>query len=258
MVRRGMINSNPAVGSLGNVELLAATREILRRGCVVEADLLVNLAEMEERRLHSEMAIPTMFAFCVDELGFSEDQAYNRTTVARAARRIPAMLDSLRSGAVHLTGLRLLAPHLKEHNHRDLLAEAAGKSKRQIEEIVARLDPKPPVPDSVRRRPVRHAGTLEMTLAAAGTSVAPSVPSREQRAVVAPLSEDTFNVHFTASKVLRDKLRRAQALLRHRLPSGDLATVFEKALDLLIEKIEKDRFAAIGKPRTEATDVAGP
>src|SRR3954464_4067973 len=100
-----MINSNPAVGSLGNVELLAATREILRRSCVVEADLLVHLAEIEERRLHSEMAFPTMFAFCVDELGFSEDQAYNRTTVARAARRFPAMLDSLRSGAVHLTGL---------------------------------------------------------------------------------------------------------------------------------------------------------
>src|SRR3954466_13464961 len=51
-----MINSNRAVGSLGNVELLAATREILRRGCVVEAELLVHLAEIEERRLHSEMA----------------------------------------------------------------------------------------------------------------------------------------------------------------------------------------------------------
>jgi hypothetical protein len=151
-----MLNSNPAVVSLGNAELLAATRAILRRACVVEADLLVHLAEIEERRLHSEMAFPTMFAFCVDELGFSEDQAYNRTTVARAARRIPAMLDSLRSGTVHLTGLRLLAPHLTEHNHRDLLSEAAGKSKRQIEEIVARLDPKPPVPDSVRKRPLRE------------------------------------------------------------------------------------------------------
>src|SRR3954449_4611638 len=90
-----MLNSNPAVVSLGNTELLAATRAILRRACVVEADLLVHLAEIEERRLHSEMAFPTMFAFCVDELGFSEDQAYNRTTVARAARRFPAMLDSV-------------------------------------------------------------------------------------------------------------------------------------------------------------------
>src|SRR4051812_48496420 len=225
-----MINSNPAVGSLGNVELLAATREILRRGCVVEADLLVHLAEIEERRLHSEMVFPTMFAFCMDELGFSEAQAYNRTTVARAARRFPAMLDSLRSGAVHLTGLRLLA--LTQQNHRDLLAEAAGKSKRQIEEIVARLDPKPPVPDSFRKRPVAKQVALEMT----SPGAAPLTPRREQRAVVAPLSEDTFTVQFTASRALRDKFRRAQDLLRHRFPSGEIAAIFDKALDSLIEK----------------------
>src|SRR4051794_3378330 len=199
------------------------------------------------------MAFPTMFAFCVDELGFSEDQAYNRTTVARAARRFPAMLDSLRSGAVHLTGLRLLARCLTEQNHRDVLAEAAGKSKRQIEEIVARLDPKPPVPDSFRKRPVGKQARLEMTSPVG----APSAPPREQRAVVAPLSEDTFGVHFTASGVLRDKFRRAQDLLRHRIPSGDIAAVFEKALDSLIEKVEKERFAVVPKPRTDATEVAG-
>jgi hypothetical protein len=150
--------------------------------------------------------------------------------------------------------LRLLARFLTEQNHRDLLAEAAGKSKRQIEEIVARLDPKPAVPDSVRKRPVRNQATLEMTSPVAEASA----PPRVQRAVVAPLSEDTFTVQFTASRALRDKLRRAQDLLRHRVPSGNLAAVFEKALDSLIEKVEKDRFAAVGKPRTEATDVAGP
>src|SRR3954465_15401241 len=249
-----MINSNPAVASLGNVELLAATREILTRACVVEADLLVHLAEIEERRLAREMAFPTMFAFCVDELGFSEDQAYNRTTVARAARRIPAMLDALRSGAVHLTGVPLLARHLTEQNHHDLLAEAAGKSKRQIEEIVARLDPKPPVPDLFRKRPVAKQVGLEMT----SPGAAPLTPRREQRAVVAPLSEDTFTVQFTASRALRDKFRRAQDLLRHRVPSGDIAAIFDKALDSLIAKVEKERFAAVGKPRTEATEVAGP
>jgi len=252
-----MLNSNPAVASLGNADLLAATRAILRRACVVEADLLVHLAEIEERRLHNEMAFPTMFAFCVDELGFSEDQAYNRTTVARAARQLPAMLDSLRSGAVHLTGLRLLVRCLTEQNHRDVLAQAAGKSKRQIEEIVARLDPKPPVPASVRKRPLRNPATLELTLAAPGTSVAPSAPPRERPAVVAPLSEDTFDVRFTASREMRDKLRRAQDLLRHRIPSGDIAAIFEKALDSLIEKVEKERFAVVRKPRTDAADVAG-
>jgi hypothetical protein len=43
------------------------------------------------------------------------------------------MLDSLRSGAVHLTGLRLLAPRLKEQNHRALLAEA-------LESLIERVE----------------------------------------------------------------------------------------------------------------------
>jgi hypothetical protein len=45
--------------------------------------------------------------------------------------------------------------------------------------------------------------------------------------------------------------------MRHRLPSGDIAVVFEKALDFLIERVEKERFAVVRKPRTDATEVAG-
>src|SRR5437763_17026864 len=97
-----MVNSNPALASLGNEELLAATRQILRRACVVEADLLVHLAEIEERELHLEMACSSMFTFCVTRLGFSEDAAYNRTTVAQAGKKFPATIAALPSGDVPL------------------------------------------------------------------------------------------------------------------------------------------------------------
>src|SRR5882762_7316177 len=129
-----MINSNSTVASLGNEELLNSTREILRRGCVVEADLLLHLTEIEDRNLHLKMASSSMFTFCVSELGFSEDQAYSRIAVAHAGKRFPAVIESLRSGKVHLTGLRLLGPHLTNENHREVLAQATGKSKRHIEE----------------------------------------------------------------------------------------------------------------------------
>src|SRR5256885_13435321 len=100
-----MINSNPSLASLGNEQLLAATRAILRRACVVEADLLVHLAEIEERNLHLEMACSSMFIFCVTRLSFSEDAAYNRTVVAEAGRRLPALTQALRSGEVALSAL---------------------------------------------------------------------------------------------------------------------------------------------------------
>src|SRR5205085_947145 len=111
---------------------------LLKRSCHVEADLLLHLGEIDERKLYLARAHPSMFAFCVEELGFSEDAAYNRIFVARAARRLPALIEALRSGKVHLGGLRLLAPLLTVENHLDVLARAAGRSKRQLAEIVER------------------------------------------------------------------------------------------------------------------------
>ena len=67
--------------------------------------------------------------------------------------------------------------------------------------------------------------------------------------MIAPLSADTYKVQFTASRAMHDKFRRAQDLLRHRIPDGDPAAIWEKALDVLIERVEKERFALVHNPR---------
>src|SRR5438445_11095884 len=105
------------IASLTNDELLAATRDLVRRSCSMEADLLMHLGEIDERKLYLDRAFSSMFTFCTGELGFSEGAAYNRILVARAARKLPALIEAVRSGRVHLAGLRLLAPHLTLENH---------------------------------------------------------------------------------------------------------------------------------------------
>ena len=220
-----MIDSTAAITVMNDDDLIASTREIASRSNRVEAELLLYLGEIDARKIYRERASPSM---------------------------IPAMLDALRSGAVHLTGLRVLVPRLTEENHEKVLALAAGKSKREIEELAAALAPQPPVPDAIRKLPNR-----ELVLAAPVMSATSAASSRAQhRSVVAPLSADTFEIKFTASRVVRDKLRQAQDLLRHRIPNGNLAQVFEKALDTLIEKVLKERFAVGRKPRLQS--VPGP
>src|SRR5256885_16411123 len=83
-----MINSNLAIGVMNDDDLLACTRELVRQSCGVEAELLLYLAEIDERKLYADRAFPSMLAFCMKELGFSEGAAYNRIGVARAARRL--------------------------------------------------------------------------------------------------------------------------------------------------------------------------
>src|SRR5882762_9602828 len=248
-----MMNSSSALESLSSADLLSATRELVHKSRGLEAELLLHLGEVDERKLYLECAFPSMFAFCVEELGFSEDAAYARVTVARAARRLPAMVEAVRSGQVHLTGLRMLVPHLTEQNHREVLAQAAGRSKRRVEELVARLSPQPAVPALIRKLPELPAPATVPPPLAAGEpppiARPPSGAALVRRAVLAPLTEETFKTQFTASRGFRNKLRQAQDLLRHRVPDGDLAAVLERALDLLIEDIKKERFAVGRKAR---------
>ncbi len=79
----------------------------------------------------------------------------------------------------------------------------------------------------------------------------PSAPPRrdERPSKISPLSEDAFKFQFTASRACHEKLRQAQDLLRHRVPNGDVATIFEKALDVLIDQVKKERFATGRKAR---------
>jgi hypothetical protein len=51
------------------------------------------------------------------------------------------------------------------------------------------------------------------------------------------------------SREIHDKFRRAQALLRHAVPSGDAGEIFDRALTLLIEDVERKRFGETSRPR---------
>ncbi len=86
-------------------------------------------------------------------LGLSEDAAHFRITAARAARRFPVILELLADGGITLTAVKLLAPHFTEDNHRELLDAVRRKSKRVVEEMVARLQPRPGVTSLVRKVP---------------------------------------------------------------------------------------------------------
>lgn len=63
------------------------------------------------------------------------------------------------------------------------------------------------------------------------------------------LSEARHKVQLTVSSETRAKIERAQALMKHRNPSGDLEVVFDRAMDALIEKLEKERFAKTSRPQ---------
>jgi len=152
-----------ALQAVPDDELLRRLAELVSQSRRVEADLVAHIGEADERRLYARQAFPSMFAYCTRALYLSEAEAYRRITVARAARRHPQLLAALRNGRVHLSGLALLAPLVTAENCASLLERATHRSKREVEELVAELAPRPDVPSAIRKLPQRPA--------APGTSV---------------------------------------------------------------------------------------
>ena len=134
-------------------ELLRRLDELVRQSRRVEADLVAHIGEVDERRLFARQAFPSMFVYCTQALHLSEAEAYRRITVARAARTHAGLLAMLRDGRLHLSGMALLVPLLTPQNRDSVLARATHRSKREIEELVAELRPRPDVPSGMRKLP---------------------------------------------------------------------------------------------------------
>ena len=145
--------------SLSDDELLARLSDVSKQSRRVEMVLVAHIAEVDRRRLYAREALPSMFRYCTDVLHLSEAAAYRRIRAARLSRKYPVVLTMLEDGRIHLCGLALLSKHLTDANYEDVLARATHKTKREIEELVAELAPKPAVPSTIRKRPERKASS---------------------------------------------------------------------------------------------------
>lgn len=223
------------------------------------ADLIADIAEIDERRLYAPAGYSSIHAYCVGQLRLSDDAAFKRITAARAGRRFPAIFTALADGRLHLAAVSLLAPHLTEDTATELLSAASHKTKSEIERLLAERFPKADLLAWVEDLPSASASRAAGQDGLAGTDgelapgrvhdpVIPN-PAPPEHSTVKPLSAQSFGVQFTLGERAHDKLRYIRDLLSHEIPSGDLAAVFEALCDLAIPQLEKRKFAATAKPR---------
>ena len=235
---------------LDDPELTAELSRLAHCEREATAALIVHLAEFDTRRLFEGAGYSSLFKYCMAVLRLSEDAVYNRIKAARAARRYPVIVDRLESGALSPTTVRLLAPRLTPENHQELLAAASGKGKQAVEELLARRFPQPDVAARVRKVPTRPMTLAAASAAAAGVEVPLVLPMPAAAGpVVRALAPERYEIRFTASAEVREKLRVAQDLLGHAIPTGDLAQVFDRALTLLVADLSRRKFAATARPR---------
>ena len=269
-------------------DLLADLHAIVRQDRATTARLLAHLAEVEARGLYLPAACSSLYAYCVGELRMPEDMAWRRATAASLARRFPALFPALADGRLNLSTVLLLAPHLKSENAGELLVAAANKSKREVQHLVAERFPQPDVPTMLQpimaaavsaslaacEADVHAARTpAEQVVPAMSPSAAndmePPAPARvvpsnqpessactvplssppAPRHKLAPLAVGRYALQVTVNQTTHDLLLEAQALLGHTTSAGDVASVLERALSELVERLRKRKHAETSAPR---------
>jgi hypothetical protein len=288
-----------ALHHLTDAQLVTEIAALNRAQRTATAALVAHLAELEARDLHLAMGFRSLYRYCRAVLHRSEYESYNRMEAAHAVRRFPVIVPMLADGLLHLTAVRLLAPHLGDENHLALLGGAIHKSKVEVQDLLARWFPKANVATSIRRVPgsagsqseivgppgnppfgseVGSAGNdstagQSVTRGSAGSADAftgsdgeaaggatPSkplaapgstAPTPARRASIDPLSAETYCVRLTARRATIERLRRAQEILSHAVPDGDVDEVLYRALGALIEEESRKKLAAVRRRAAE-------
>ncbi len=189
------------------------------------AEFLAHLAEVDARRLYLPEHT-SLFRFCNEVLQLSEASTSKRIQVARLSRRYSLVLQLIGEGRLTMTNANLLAAHVTRDNHQRLFQQAQGKSKFEVEKIVASLAPKPDVSESLRFFPRPCAGAREPALP----------PPARRRDVVKPLSERRTQFIFAGDDETVALYRALQDRLRHKFPQGKLEDLVKEAFSLLLEK----------------------
>ena len=252
-----------AAARLSDRELLDATARASALERRTTADLLALLAELDSRNLYLGEGCSSLFTYCTQVLHLSEPAAYSRITAARVARRFPTVLARLADGDLTLTSISLLAAHLTDENADALLDAARHASKREVERLVACLYAQPDVPTSVRRLPSGETSPAPEPAPFVGEaplspSPAPVATRSPRRDAVAPLAVDRYLLRVTIDASTQAKLNRARDLLRHTIPTGDLAQILDRAVTVLIEQLERRRVGRRSRPARTRARVARP
>ncbi len=254
-------------------DLLRDLASLVAQDRTTTAALLAHIAEVDVRRLYLPAGHPSMYAYCVHELRLAEDSAYRRITVARVARQFPAAFEALADGRLNLTAVVLLSPYLRPENADELLEAAAHKTKSDIEELLARRFPRSErlplivaasscqlAPERVGTQGRDHNEAVPGELVperVAGELAPGRVEAMTPRSSVKPVAAQRYEIQLTIGQGTHAKLQYAQSLLSHQVATGDVVEILDRALDALIVRLEKRKFAATARPRQAPRPTAG-
>jgi 5-methylcytosine-specific restriction protein A len=174
----------------------------------ITAQLLHHFREIETRKLFSEYGYRSLFAYAVQELGFSEGAAVRRINASRLLKQLPELEKKIEDGELTLSNLSKVSDKFKQENitnkefQKEIIATIENASSKQCDKVLSEII----TPNTIPTEPVKYFHPLNLSL-----------------------SEETYK-----------KYEEVRGLLAHRRLNKD--EMFYKIFEVTAEQIKKEKF----------------
>ena len=272
---------------LSDADLVRELKFLADRARHNEIRLVAHMSVFDSRRLCVSEGFRSLYEYCTGTLGFDEGESYRRIRAARVVRAYPQAMAALEKRRVTISSLVVLSPWLERENVGPWLKTAEGKTRRELEALVAARYPQAPMPDVIRHLPERpiivsgappHAFEAERSSSTAPVPVAvpiegcadgttniiewPTLGSAAERLAwgwqqMSPISADRIRVGFDAASVVGSLIERARQILRHKYPEGRLEDLIREALETYLDRKDPQRRLDMKAAKTSAISEGG-
>ncbi len=214
-------------------DLLSSVERLVSREREVLMDILHHLREIERRRLYSDLRQPSLFAYCVNVLKYSNAQADRRIKAMRLIKELPQIEKKISNGDLSLTNV----------------AKAKEFFRLEEKNIALTPDQKLEVLQGLENKSTREA---ERILLAQSSSPAPEVKEG-----IRQVSAKTAEVKFAADEELLQKLEHLRGLLAHKNPNMKTSELINELCNLALNRLDPLRKKP-QKPRKSLTKTLLP
>ena len=239
---------------LSDDELDRSAQTLVKTENTTVAKLIAHLAEMSARKAALELGYKSLYDYAARRLNLSEGAVPARIHVANVSRRFPQLLAALAESRIGLTVACLLAPHLTEDNVGKLISDCTGMRRRETEEYLVALRPKPVFEPSIRKRPASPvpAEPPQPDSSAPSLPPLPVEPTRSSPPILQPATPELYNFRFSATRDFKDKFHRLAEVVGVENAQKNMAEVLEKALDIALDKKDPKKKLERRRKRQEA------
>jgi hypothetical protein len=203
--------------SISDEELIEKLRgHVVEERRVVTA-ILEYLREVDRRRLYADAGYPSLWDFCIRELGYSEGAASRRINSMRLLRDLPELKKDIEEGKHSLSSLAQAHKFFRteeKHNNQKLSTE-------EKMEVLQKLENKT---------------SLECEKELIQLSSVPMQISRPQKERL--LDEKHIELKLVIDQKLLLKLKRVQALRSHASPSMNYSELLNFMADEILKRLD--------------------